>query len=71
MKLTIKLNISKCNEIDKKVGISCPFLEISRTQGAGYAEDFFCKANNSKKICGYVEWESDIPLVPDWCPFKN
>ena len=40
-----------------------------RTAGAGYAFDFFCKAADNRKITGYVEWESEIPPVPSWCPF--
>jgi hypothetical protein len=44
--------------------------ETERTIGAGYAFDYLCKACGKRKIVGYVEWDSEIPPVPDWCPFR-
>lgn len=57
----ISINIGRCDE--------CPFHYTKRTPGAGCADDYYCKATNGKKIVGYVEWESEIPSVPTWCPF--
>lgn len=48
----------------------CPNVRADRTQGAGYALDYFCASMDNKKICGYVEWESDMAPVPDWCPAR-
>lgn len=49
---------------------TCPLHYTERTPRAGYALDYFCKASNGRKIVGYVEWDSEIPPVPDWCPFR-
>ena len=57
----INIPVGRCDE--------CPFHYIDYTRGAGCANDYFCKAANGKKIAGYVEWESEIPPVPAWCPF--
>lgn len=68
----------------------CPFAKTERTQGAGYAEDYYCIAKSSPlglfsanktsqskstsvsniRIAGYVEWDSDLPTPPEWCPLK-
>lgn len=26
--------------------------------------------NSYKKIAGYVEWDSEMPNVPEWCPIR-
>ena len=52
--------VGRCDE--------CRFCSISRTEGAGYALDYFCKAAN-KKIASYVEYDDEIPEVPKWCPY--
>ena len=57
----ITIPVGRCDE--------CPFHDTERTPRAGYAFDYFCKAVNNKKIVGYVEWDSEIPSVPTWCPF--
>lgn len=58
----ITINIGRCDE--------CPYCDTERTMGAGYAFDYFCKASKKKKkIVGYVEYDSEIPPVPAWCPF--
>ena len=57
----IGFEIKKCEE--------CPFLRLERTQGAGYAHDYWCSKIN-RKIAGYVEYPSEIPEVPEWCPCK-
>ena len=54
------MEIEKCNE--------CPFHDTRRTPGAGYAIDYFCVLEKGKEIAGYIEWNSDLPYVPDWCP---
>ena len=28
------------------------------------------KISDYKKIAGYVEWDSEMPNVPDWCPIR-
>ncbi len=51
----------------------CPKHFTERTPRSGFAEDYFCKAVQTpagpKKITSYVEWDSEIPPVPDWCPY--
>lgn len=63
----VVLSVGRCDE--------CPCVEETRTPRAGYAVDYWCRAcrdanGNPKQIVGYVEWDSEIPPVPDWCPFK-
>ena len=53
--------IGRCDE--------CPFVEVSRTPRAGYAHDYFC-TKADKMIMTYVEYDSEIPPVPQWCPFR-
>lgn len=60
--MKIALDIHKCTE--------CPFMKRVRTSGAGYAEDYHCSKMSDKLIVGYVEWASEVPPVPDWCPCK-
>lgn len=47
----------------------CPYVKMERTPNAGYAFDYFCKACGDRKIVGYVEYDSEIPPVPGWCPY--
>lgn len=59
--MLIGFEIEKCNK--------CPFVKTELTFGAGYAMDYICTKTN-KRIVGYVEWDSEIPEVPEWCPCK-
>ena len=63
----VVIGVGRCDE--------CPCVETTRTPEAGYAFDYWCKAcrdeqDEPRKITGYVEWDSEIPPVPGWCPFK-
>lgn len=58
----VVIGVGRCDE--------CPCVKTERTPRAGYAFDYFCKACDGRKIVGYVEWDSEIPEIPDWCPFK-
>lgn len=66
MKTTIvlKYELENCSK--------CPLVAITRTRtlGAGYAQDYLCKANNDKMIAGYIEWKYQLPDVPEWCPCR-
>ena len=62
----VVVGVGRCDE--------CPCVEQERTPRAGYAFDYFCKAcrdmnGKPKLISSYVEYDSEIPEVPDWCPF--
>jgi hypothetical protein len=59
----IILEIDACNN-------GCPHCGEKITKGYGYAMDYFCKLKNNKVVSGYVEWESDLNPVPDWCPVR-
>lgn len=64
---TVVLGIGRCDE--------CPYIEKTSTPRAGFAFDYWCKAcldenGNPRKIAGYIEYDSGIPPVPSWCPFK-
>jgi len=72
----IKLSINKCSE--------CPNCKVTRlyTEDSWeHAEDYWCTAVAAKPmnehgrdnlpyklIRGYVEWSSEIPAPPEWCP---
>lgn len=54
----------------------CPYLRNDRTQGAGYAQDYFCHGKPSGKfqVDGYVEWDSEKRKpgdFPDKCPLPD
>ena len=60
-----------CLEIDKCS--QCPFhytTPVYTGDSWDYMEDYICKKAN-KKITGAVEWQSEIPNVPDWCPIRE
>ena len=58
---TVFVGVGRCDE--------CPFVKVSRTPKAGYAHDFVC-TKADKTIATYVEYDSEIPPVPQWCPFR-
>lgn len=31
---------------------------------------YFCGINYDKSIATYIEWPSEMPDVPDWCPLR-
>lgn len=60
----VKVPVGRCD--------TCPFVHSELTPRAGYALDYYCKATPSRKrIVGYVEYDHEIPEVPDWCPFRE
>jgi hypothetical protein len=73
MEIKISLNLTKCRMGN---GVTCPYSDTERTHGAGFALDYLCKLvpeNNEhgfRKTSGYVEWESDVNPVPEWCPLR-
>ncbi len=59
----VVIPVGRCDE--------CPLHYTKRTPNAGYALDYFCKACGDREITHYVEWDNEIPPVPDWCPFRK
>lgn len=60
--MRIYIDINSCKE--------CPYIEHTRTQGAGYALNYICKKKNME-ITTYVKYDSEFPKhIPDWCPFN-
>ena len=57
----ITIRVGRCDE--------CPFHYTDYTRGAGCADDYFCEAAGGRKIAYYVEYPSEIPPVPEWCPY--
>lgn len=53
----------------------CPKHTTERTPRSGFANDYFCTAvqlpSGPKMITSYVEWDSEIPPVPEWCPYRK
>jgi hypothetical protein len=66
----IMLELKKCNRSGQMLDYSCPMLGSEPTKGAGCATDYYCMLAN-KPIAGYVEWESEMPEVPEWCPLRS
>lgn len=65
MGVQVVVEVERCDE--------CPFVEIKRTNGAGYAHDYYCSAVKrvNNKLARYVEYLSEIPAPPSWCPFRK
>ena len=60
----IGIEIEKCNK--------CPYVytePVLTGDSWDHMEDYICTQNN-QKIAGCVEWPSEIPPVPDWCPTR-
>lgn len=55
----IQLDIKKCWD-------GCPYCK-PRFGGHGDADDWKCHKAN-RYIMAYVEYESEMPEVPAWCP---
>lgn len=65
MPTSIHLSIENCLE--------CPYCKSKRHWTADsweHAEDYFCNLKNEKPIATYIEWPSEMPEVPDWCPIR-
>lgn len=63
----VSIGVGRCDE--------CPCVKETRTPRAGFAFDYYCNAcqtpDGPKKITGYIEYDSEMPPVPDWCPFRR
>lgn len=65
MPTTIHLSIKNCTE--------CPYHKSKRhwtSDSWEHAYDYFCQINFNKPIATYIEWPSEMPDVPDWCPLR-
>ena len=62
----VVIGVGRCDE--------CPCVKQTRTPRAGYAFDYYCNAMQTPSgpmcITTYVEYDFEMPPVPDWCPFK-
>ena len=62
----VVVGVGRCDE--------CPCVKETRTPRAGFAFDYYCNAcqtpSGPKQITTYIEYDSEMPPVPDWCPFK-
>ena len=60
----VGIEIERCNK--------CPYVDIEPVYTGDswdHMEDYICTQNN-QKIARGVEWSSEIPFVPDWCPIR-
>lgn len=57
MKITFE--IEKCNQ--------CPFHKTTPYYSWEYAVNYICEKAN-RQIAGYIEWDDELPEVPNWCP---
>lgn len=64
--MEIKLEITSCKD--------CPKFIMERMYTSDSWEEaynWFCNANEKKKIQGYVEWHEEKSVkIPDWCPLS-
>ena len=62
----VVVGVGRCDE--------CPCVKETRTPRAGFAFDYYCNAcqtpSGPKQITTYIEYDNEMPPVPDWCPFK-
>lgn len=62
----VVVGVGRCDE--------CPCVKEDRTPNAGFALDYYCNAcqtsDGPRKITRYIEYDSEMPPVPNWCPFK-
>ena len=62
-KIRFEYEINKCNE--------CPAYMTKETltpDSWEHASNCYCGVNN-KKIADYIEWDSELPEIPKWCPY--
>ena len=60
--IKFEYDINKCNQ--------CPVCikkETLTSDSWEHAFNYYCGMNN-QKIAGYVEWDSELPEIPKWCP---
>lgn len=65
MKTKLIIEVENCSQ--------CPYVKVTRTQGAGYAFNYSCskypKWNNV--IATYVEYDDELDNTPpEWCPCR-
>lgn len=61
--------------IEIKNCLECPYVHSEKLYTGDsweHAYDYFCSKTSptSKKIAGYIEWPSEMPDIPDWCPCR-
>ena len=61
-KIRIEKEIEKCWDCPKCISERTPTPDSFEM-----AHDYYCSINN-KEIMSYVERDSEMPKVPDWCP---
>ena len=58
----VYIPIGRCDE--------CPCSTTRHAYGAaGYSYDLLCAAKGMATIMVDIEWDSEIPPIPNWCPF--
>ena len=76
---TITMEVKKCSECPK-----CKVTRLYTEDSWEHADDYWCTATPAESITkqgrsalpfrlikGYVEWASEIPDVPEWCPLAS
>ena len=61
-KIRIEKEIEKCWDCPK-----CKNRPTETADSFEVATDYYCGVNN-EKIMGYVEYDWEMPFVPNWCP---
>lgn len=49
----------------------CPFVKseyVYTGDSWDHMYDYFCQKADNKKVAGAIEWRSEMPEVPEWCP---
>ena len=61
-KIRLEYDIEKCWDC-----LMCKSEPTITADSFEIATDYYCGVNG-KKIMGYVEYDSEMPPVPNWCP---
>ena len=64
-KIKLEYDIKKCWDCPK-----CTNEPAQTVDSFEMALDYYCGVNN-KKIAGYVEHDSEMPKVPNWCTLSS
>ena len=60
--VSVTIPVGRCDE--------CPYHYIHISPDIDSGDDYICKIAN-KVIASYIEFDSELPVVPEWCPFRS
>ena len=60
--VSVNVPVGRCDE--------CPYHYTKPNSEDWEFNDYFCKITRSP-IAKCIEWDTEIPAVPEWCPFRS